>query len=209
MRLLRVVLALLAPAVMLVTVSAPPAFACSCAYVNTASFVGGADEIFIGTLTSMTEPSHTGVVSSSDPITYTVEVDAVYRGEVGPVAEFESAMSGASCGLEGMAVDRRYLIFARTEAGRRTASSCSGTAPATPGLVKAVERLTGAGAPPVSTVDDMGSPTEAAAPSDSHGASQASSSPWAATMVTLAGIAAIFGAGLVLRRRGGLDAPRR
>ena len=74
-------------------------------------FVDGADEIFAGTLTGMSGPPERGVVSSTDPITYTVAVDAVYRGDVGSVAFFESAMSGASCGLEGMTVDRRYLVF--------------------------------------------------------------------------------------------------
>ncbi len=143
-----IVLTVLVSGASLVTWGAGPALACSCAYQRTGEFAAAADEIFTGTLKAMTEPPRTGVVSSTDPITYTVAVDAVYRGDVGSVALFESAMSGASCGLEGMTVDRRYLVFVSTDGSERAATSCGGTAPATPGRVDAIERLTGAPAEP-------------------------------------------------------------
>jgi hypothetical protein len=148
-----IVLTVLVSGASLVTWGAGPALACSCAYQHMPEFVDGADEIFAGTLTGMSGSPERGVVSSTDPITYAVEVDAVYRGDVGPVAYFESAMSGASCGLEGMTVDRRYLVFVSTDGSKRAATSCGGTAPATPGRVDAIERLTGAPAEPAAGVD--------------------------------------------------------
>ena len=154
MRKLRlIVLTVLLATATLVTWGAGPALACSCAYQRTGEFAAAADEIFTGTLTSVSEPSEHGVVSSTDPITYTVAVDAVYRGDVGSVAFVESAMSGASCGLEGMTVDRRYLVFVSTDGSKRVASSCGGTAPATPRRADAIERLTGAPARPSPVVD--------------------------------------------------------
>lgn len=147
-----IVLTVLVSGASLVTWGAGPALACSCAYQHMPEFVDGADEIFAGTLTGMSGPPERGVVSSTDPITYTVAVDAVYRGDVGSIAFFESAMSGASCGLEGMTVDRRYLVFVSTDGSKRAATSCGGTAPATPGRVDAIERLTGAPDEPATAV---------------------------------------------------------
>ena len=197
-----IVLTVLVSGASLVTWDAGPALACSCAYQRTGEFAAAADEIFTGTLTAMTEPPRTGVVSSTDPITYTVAVDAVYRGDVGSVALFESAMSGASCGLEGMAVDRRYLVFVTTDGSERAATSCGGTAPATPGRVDAIERLTGAPAEPAVGVDTRrfraaGGDVGADAPE------QHAVPAW--TIVT-AGIGAavlLLGAGLRRRRRPG------
>ncbi|CAB4962781.1 unannotated protein [freshwater metagenome] len=197
-----IVLTVLVSGASLVTWGAGPALACSCAYQRTGEFAAAADEIFTGTLTAMTEPPRTGVVSSTDPITYTVAVDVVYRGDVGSVAFFESAMSGASCGLEGMAVDRRYLVFVTTDGSERAATSCGGTAPATPGRVDAIERLTGAPAEPAVATDATTSRAADGARSELDSGLEAVPA-W--TIVT-AGIGAavlLLGAGLRRRRRPG------
>ncbi|NYE38934.1 hypothetical protein F4692_004089 [Nocardioides cavernae] len=127
----------------LVVGSASPGFACSCASQRPADLVALADHVFTGTVVDIGEPAGGGVVSSTDPVAYTIAVEAVHQGEVGSVAVVESAASGASCGLEGMVVDRHYVVFANADADRLTASSCGGTAPASPRLVRTVERLTG------------------------------------------------------------------
>ncbi len=178
------------------TGGAGPALACSCAYQDTADFVGGADEIFTGALVSMADPPDHEVMSSSDPITYTVAVDAVHRGRVGSTATFQSPRSGASCGLDGMVVDRRYLVFLATDGPKRTASLCGGTAPATPRRVKAVERLTGAPAPPALTASE---PAAARAAGDAESA-QAGDPPWPVGAAVV-GVAALLGAALLLSRR--------
>lgn len=194
-----IVLTVLVSGASLVTWGAGPALACSCAYQRTGEFAAAADEIFTGTLTAMTEPPRTGVVSSTHPITYTVAVDAVYRGDVGSVAFFESAMSGASCGLEGMTVERRYLVFVGTDGSKRAATSCGGTAPATPARMDAIERLTGAPAEPATAV--VATTSRAAAGARGEEDSGLRAVP-ARTIVTAGiGAAVLVGAGL-LRRRG-------
>lgn len=138
-----IALTVVACPVVLVVGAASPGFACSCASQRTADHVALADLVFIGTLVDIGEPTRGAVVSSSDPVAHTVAVEAVHRGDVGEVVVVESASSGASCGLEGLVLDRRYVVFADAEEGRLTATSCGGTAAASPRLVRALERLTG------------------------------------------------------------------
>lgn len=135
-------IAVLCP-VALVVGGASPGFACSCASQRTADHVALADEVFIGTLVDIGEPAGGDVVSSSDPVAHTFTVAAVHRGDVGAVTVVGSARSGASCGLDGLVLQRRYVVFANADGGRLTATSCGGTAPASPRIVHAVERMTG------------------------------------------------------------------
>lgn len=189
MRLLRLVLAGLLvaalDAVLLMTVGAAPASACSCAYAQPRQFVDGADEILAGTLVQVDQPSRGLFSSSSDPVSYTVAVDDVYRGTLGTEVEFESAQDGSSCGLEGMEVDRRYVVFLQTDGETRTASLCGGTALATDRLESAVARLAGAPTQPV------GAPV---------GGARGDGPPWIAGAGVLA--TALVGGVLLLRRRG-------
>ncbi len=196
-----IVLTVLVSGASLVTWGAGPALACSCAYQHMPEFVDGADEIFAGTLTGTSGPPERGVVSSTDPITYAVEVDAVYRGDVGSVAYFESAMSGASCGLEGMEVDRRYLVFVSTDGSERAATSCGGTAPATPGRVDAIERLTGAPAEPAVGADTR-KPRAADGVVGAGAPEQRTVPAWTIVAAGI-GAAALLGARLRRRRRAG------
>ncbi len=195
MRLLRLLLlAVFVSSGMVVTGGAGPAFACSCAYQQTL-----ADEIFAGTLVSMADPPQRDVMSSTDPITYTVAVDAVYRGDVGIVAVFGSPMFGASCGLESMVVDRRYLFFVSTDGSDRTASLCGGTGPATPSRLDAVERLTGAPAQPAVAADGMAEATRVVARADGDDESvQAALSKWTTGVAGLIGASALIGAAFKL-----------
>ena len=201
MRPLRLVLlVVLLASGMLVTGGAGTAFACSCAYQRTPEFVGMADEIFAGTVVSMVDPPKQAIMSSTDPITYTVAVDAVYRGDVGVTAVFGSPMSGASCGLENIVVDRRYLVFLSTDGSERTASLCGGTAPATPRRLDAVERLTGPPAQPTAVADTT-AVASGAEPRATRDDRLAQASGWTWTVGGIIGVGVLLGVGLMLRRR--------
>lgn len=154
MRIARLLLATLLACGMLVTVGSGPALACSCVVGQTSDFVSSSDDIVAGTLVDIREP-HGFVMSSGDPVTYVVDVDAVFRGDAGRSVVFTSAISGASCGLEGMVVDRRYVFFLDGEGGSRSASLCGGTAVASATLEAEVEALTGPASPPVGDGDPL------------------------------------------------------
>lgn len=188
MRLIRLVLVVLVCSVMQVVVGAGPALACSCAYAQPRIFVDNADEIVAGTLVRIEDPPQRPITSSADPVHYTVAVDRVYQGDVGAEVEFDSAVSGASCGLEGMVVDRRYIVFLDAHGPSRTASLCGGTAPASHRLESAVERLTGAPTRPAAATSVDEPPARTVAPR------------WSIATGVL-GIALLGGIGLWLRRR--------
>ena len=200
MRILRLTLVALFCSGMLVTLGVGPALACSCAYTQTRDFVAMADEIVAGTLSREEDPPKNQHMSSGDPITYTLGVDRIYRGDFGAEVVFGSAVSGASCGLEGMVVDRRYVVFLNTDGADRTASLCGGTAPATSRLQAAVERLTGAPTQPAGTVDDRSSTDEPPATSTDDARAHTVAPRWTIGIGIL-GIALLGGAGLWLRRR--------
>ncbi len=132
---------------LVVTVGSGPALACSCASGEMSEHVGWADDIVVGMLVDLHEPRSL-LVGSDDPVTYVVEVHSVLKGDAGHRVVFESARSGASCGLEGMVVDRRYLFFLHHEGDTRDASLCGGTAPASATLLAEVEAVTGPASPP-------------------------------------------------------------
>ena len=151
---LRTLLAALVAATGLVLAAPAPAFACSCASAGPAQYVKWADLVVVGEVTGITPPPEREVMSSGDPATYAVAVDRVLSGRAGSTLEVRSAVSGASCGLEGIEVGRAYVVFATHQdvAGGSTrelwASLCGGTGPASPSYVAAVAAVTGEGEPP-------------------------------------------------------------
>jgi hypothetical protein len=169
MTVLRALVATLAAALVasagLLVVTAAPASACSCVSADTAQFVRWSDVVVRGTLVEIEEPGQSGTWSSTDPTTFTFEVAEVFRGRVGTTLEVESPVSGASCGLEGMATGQEYLLFAGYQDlfGEATetlhASLCGGTGGAGTQRVAEVEAVTGPGRLPE---DDAGSAPGAA-----------------------------------------------
>lgn len=127
----------------LVLVTPSTSYACSCAGGTQSDFVDWADVLFTGTLTDIEPPPQRELMSSTDPNTYTFIVHRVFEGEAGLATEVESAMSGASCGLEGMEVGEEYVVFATHHRGALVSGLCSGTGRAGPGLVEQLEQLTG------------------------------------------------------------------
>ncbi|MBI4900027.1 MAG: hypothetical protein HY829_06060 [Actinobacteria bacterium] len=193
MRLLAsVLLTVLASFGIVVTGGAGPALACSCAFQRFPEYVAYADAVFVGTLAEIEGPAKRQIMSSTDPVTYTVAVDEVYEGAVGSTTVFESAVSGASCGLDGMVVDRRYVFFTTAEGGVPTASSCGGTAPVTPRRLAAVQRLLGQPTTPsVAVVEAVRTDDDVAS----------SGVPEWTVAAGLVGVVALLAAGLRLRRR--------
>jgi len=151
MRALRLLLAGVLGALSLVVVTATPSFACSCAAASTEQYVDGADVVVTGTVADREPPPERPVMSSGDPVTYTVDVERRFKGDGQDPLQVLSAISGASCGLEGVRVGRRYVVFATVgRGGDLWASLCGGTAPWSADLEAGVVAATGPGtvAPP-------------------------------------------------------------
>lgn len=154
MRLLRPLLAGLVLALSLVVVTGAPSFACRCAGGAVREYVDRADVVVTGTVTDVEPPPRRPVMSSNDPVTYTVAVDRVYAGGAAAEVAVLSEASSASCGLEGVRAGGRYVVFAaqRTVGGEPAhelwANLCGGTGPATPRFVAQLEAVTGPGEPP-------------------------------------------------------------
>jgi len=109
---LRLLLAGVLGALSLVVLTATPSFACSCAMASTQEYVDGATVVFTGTVTDTEPPPKRPVMSSMDPVTYTFDVERAFKGDVSGPLPVLSAESGASCGLEGVEVGQRYVVFA-------------------------------------------------------------------------------------------------
>ena len=182
---LRTLLAGLLAALGLVAVTATAAHACSCAMASPRAYVAGADVVFTGTLVQVDPRPRRPVMSSGDPATYHFDVHEVLKGEVPANARVTSAVDGASCGLEGMAVDREYVVYANGD-DELTANLCGGTSAAGPAAVQRVERLTGPAREPAAA---------ASYPADDGGPGVG----W--VLVGAAGLVAAGAAALALRRR--------
>ena len=130
---------------------ATPAHACSCAPLNEAKYFRHADVVFTGTLIDRQEPPWQPVMSSGDPATLTFEVSRVYRGEAQRLQEIETAMEGASCGLE-IEGSGPFLVFANDapDGAPLTASLCGGTR----AIADGGPPVFGASYPPVPTVEE-------------------------------------------------------
>lgn len=202
MTFLRSLLAALVAATGLVLAAPAPAFACSCAGGGATQFVKWADVVVVGEVTGITPPPEREVMSSGDPATYAVAVDRVLAGQAGATVEVLSAVSGASCGLEGIEVGRDYVLFASYQdiGGEPTevlwASLCGGTAPASASFVAEVEAVTGAGSPP-DPVPTGSEPEPAAGPPAPSGGVPG----WAWGGIVAATVAAMGGVLAVRRRR--------
>ena len=144
---------------LLVPLAAAPAHACSCIGLPIAAQARQADAVFVGTITNRIGPAigAGGVWSSTDPVTYTVAVDGVYKGSVRATEHVVSAASGASCGLE-VKIDRRYVLFPRVDdrastppggPEQLTGSLCDGTTRATPRVLGALQTTLGQPRPPL------------------------------------------------------------
>ena len=212
MTVLRTVLATLVAATGLVLAAPTPAFACSCVMADTPQFVTWADVVVVGEVTEITPPPERAVMSSGDPATYTVDVDEILKGTSPGTVDVRSAVSGGSCGLEGIEVGREYVVFAAYQdiEGKQTeelwASLCGGTTGASDSKVAEVEAVTGPGHPPAQPQSDPSTETEAEAETDagtSDNEKAAATSSGIPVWAWVGSAAAVLGVGglLVARRR--------
>lgn len=123
------------------------AAACSCAFASIEEQVEFADVVARVVVEDIDGPANPS--SSADPVTYTVAASAVWKGDVQSRFTFTSALSGVSCGLEGIQQGQDLLLFATVEGDALTSSMCSGTAVATEEQVAALSELLGDPAAPV------------------------------------------------------------
>ena len=122
-----------------------PAHACSCVNQNTQDQVKKASDVFVGTVTSRTR--------TGSAVTYDVSVEQVYKGEVTSPATVTSAASSASCGLDSLLADKRYVFLGTAQGDSVEINLCGGTAPATERKVGQVTRILGAGTAPSTPPD--------------------------------------------------------
>jgi hypothetical protein len=152
MRATRLTLAVLIGTGMLVIGGAGTALACSCAMATATDYADEANVIVTGTVTKIALPPEGPVISSGDPVTYTVAVERTFKGDPQSELTFTSARDGASCGLEGIQVDRRYTFFLYAGGQDQLfGSACSGTRPASESFDAKLARIAG---PPVEATGD-------------------------------------------------------
>jgi hypothetical protein len=184
-------------------VHAPPASACSCAVAEGPELLGFADVAFVGTLAEMDGPADPA--SSMDAIAYAFDVDTVYKGTADAQALVYSANNSASCGLEGLTVGARYVVFATriateedasflpgSQVGGLTSGLCSGTAEIG---AEGPPAFLGGGRPPA------GEPAESPAGEASSPSSGDDGAPVAPIAIGVAAVAGIGAAAFALTRR--------
>jgi len=122
----------------LMWLGAEPAFACSCVPRTVAEQVASASAVAEGRLVQRDD---------SDPqeVVYTFSGTARFKGDLSPGFEVHTAAQSAACGLAGLVVGRRYVMFMDRDGGTLTATICGGSDSATPAYVDKVEAVTGPG----------------------------------------------------------------
>ncbi len=109
-----VAVALLASA--LVPLASRAVWACSCAPSTPRERAQGADAVFTGTVTRVTDRAADRIVN--------FDVDTVYKGERSASIDVHTGFGGGDCGVR-FVVDRRYTVFASLFHRALSAFSCS------------------------------------------------------------------------------------
>lgn len=192
MRTLRGLLSVLAAAAGLVVAAPGAAYACSCVDDRAGTAVRSADAVVWAEVDEVQMPAMGGGTAS-----YLLSVERVYKGEVTERAQVDSEASGASCGLEGIEVDRRYVFFLDGDGPRWYAGLCGGTGQVSRARVERV--LAGAedGAGVDRTSDDPGRDPLPGGPT------RLPVSPASYAGMVLGGAAAVVTGVVMWRRRGG------
>jgi hypothetical protein len=105
-----------------------PALACSCVPVTKPQLVENAAVIFTGVVTGGSRQFSFGIpcsVSSADPVTFSFDVEAVYKGDVPKTTTVTTVVGGASCGYEFVG-GKRYTVFATASGGKIETNLCRG-----------------------------------------------------------------------------------
>lgn len=110
---------------------AAPACACSCVQRSPAELAASADAVFTGTVRAVRGPGL--FAGPEDRAVATIDVDAVYQGDVAERVDVAAVPAEASCGVEFHAGER-YILYATTES--------AGAAPYHTGFCTGTEKLT-------------------------------------------------------------------
>ena len=140
-------------------IAAAPASACSCAADSLRDDLSATDVVFVGTLTDRSQDGD----DMSGTIVYTFDVDEVYQGRAVTPVEVTTTVQDTACGLTGLVVDKKYVVFAGGEGDELGTSSCSRTDEVRPGLIGRIAEITGAPGDPVPAPPDDGVPVLAIA----------------------------------------------
>lgn len=135
-------------ALVLAILFAAPAWACSCIALTPAEHAERGDLVARVAVSGIDTSAVKGF--SGDPVRYTLTAHTVWKGPKQAEYLVTSAVSSATCGLE-LSMGDDVVLFARADGDGWTATTCDGTAPATPTLVADVEQALGAGQPAVAT----------------------------------------------------------
>ena len=140
-----------------VMVNQLPAHACSCVTASMAKHAQQAQAVFTAKVT--------GVERTGSTATYAVTVESVYKGKVSAQMDVTSSADGASCGLENVVADRRYLFFGSLSGTTVQANLCGGTVPVSAASTANIVRILGEGSQPVGGTPTT-PPTPVITPSD-------------------------------------------
>jgi len=111
--------------------------ACSCMLSSPAEELDHATHVFSGRVTAWEDPYAADVIQDSlEPVTITLAVERVWKGDVGPTVQVQTARDGASCGFT-FHMGEQYLVYAYNS----QVSLCSRTM----GLASASEDLAALG----------------------------------------------------------------
>ncbi|HEX5596037.1 MAG TPA: hypothetical protein VFX61_08490 [Micromonosporaceae bacterium] len=104
---------------------AMPACACSCAEaVSPEEAAERSDAVFVGVVKKIDRPW--GLIrSSTDPVTVTIDVTEVHKGDVPATVKVVTEADGASCGYE-FVDGGRYLVFASGKVADLRTGLCDG-----------------------------------------------------------------------------------
>lgn len=142
-----------------------PAHACRCLASNTARDAQRADAVFTGTVVSVQKPPSGNSPEGDNPtgegektnragtITIMVEADRSWKGHVPTKVELTTSASSASCGVDDLKADRKYLFFAHSDNAKLTINSCGGTTPLTAKVGDNISKLLGPGKDPAVTAE--------------------------------------------------------
>lgn len=99
--------------------------ACSCVPLELDSALEEMDGALVGSVESREEPppAQDGTVSSGDLVTLVIDVERVFKGQIGPTVPVVTARDGASCGVSAQEGERVGLLLT-IRARRWHASLC-------------------------------------------------------------------------------------
>ena len=127
---------LLAP---LMWVGAEPAIACSCVRSSLADIADRNDVVASARLVDREV--------AGQELEYTFSGEALFKGDAPEEFVVRTSAQSSACGLTGLVVGRRYVLYVDEERDGFTTTSCDGTGRATPSYLSKVEAVTGPSTP--------------------------------------------------------------